>query len=85
MVSSMQDMMLFPYLFLLPMDSLILTQLLNCGYLTNKHKQEKYNIPEYAATKSVSPKYAVLKRILNSSFCYIRKTSNSYCQLYIFV
>jgi len=55
-------MRLFPYLFLLPMDSLIVTQLLNCGYLTNKQKQEKYNIPEYAATKSVSAKYAVLKR-----------------------
>jgi hypothetical protein len=82
LVSSTQDMRLFPYLFLLPMDSLMLTQLLNCGYLTNEHKQ-KYNIPEYAATKSVFPKCAVLKRILNSSFCYIRKTSNSYCQLYL--
>jgi len=53
---------LFPYLFLLPMGSLILTQLLNCGYLTNKHKQEKYNIPEYAAKKIASQKYAVSKR-----------------------
>ena len=30
-------------------------------------------------------KTTLKKGILNSSFCYTRKTSNSYCQLYIFV
>ena len=76
-------MQLFPYLVLLPMDSLLVTQLHNCGHLTNKHNQKKYNIPGKEATKSVSPKYAVLKWVFNSSFCYTRKMSNYYCQIYL--